>query len=223
MTMTTAPSQQQHQQRTAARGTTLDQLGGPKGLVYTTLPVVAFVAANSLRGLTAAIITAGIVALAIAVERLLRKESLMPALGGVFGVASAAGISWYTGSAKDFFVVGIWASLAGAVVLLASVLARWPLAGLIWNQATGKGTVWRADRRSMFYYDAATLFLTVIFGSRFVVQQWLYDADQVGSLGFAKIAMGFPLLAVGLVVVAWAAKASDKRLKVVGLLPARRA
>jgi hypothetical protein len=41
--------------------------------------------------------------LGIAVQRLMRKESIQPALGGVFGVAIAAGISWYTGSAKDFF------------------------------------------------------------------------------------------------------------------------
>lgn len=65
--------------------------------------------------------------------------------------------------------------------------------------------------------------LAGIFGARFVVQRYLYEADEVGSLGFAKIAMGYPLLAVGLLVAAWAARASDKRLKTLGLLPAQRA
>jgi hypothetical protein len=198
----------------------LDQVGGPKGLLYTALPIVAFVIANNTRGLKAAVIASVAVAVGIAAERLKRKESIQPALGGLFGVAVAAGISWYTGSAKDYFAVGIWASLGGAVLFLASVLARWPLAGVIWNAAAGKGNLWRADGRSRFYYDVATLVLATIFGARFVVQQWLYESDEISSLGFAKIAMGYPLLGLGLLVTAWAARCSDKRLKAVGLLPA---
>ncbi|MBO8194522.1 DUF3159 domain-containing protein [Streptomyces oryzae] len=207
-----------HQTQTSA----LDRMGGTKGLVYSVLPVVAFVAGNSVRGLTVGIISAAAVATGIAVLRLIRKESIQPALSGLFGVAVAAGVSWYTGSAKDFFLIGIWASLGGAVLFLASVLVRWPLAGVLWNTATSKGNVWRSDKRSRFYYDVATLVLAAIFGARFVVQRWLYDSDEVGSLGFAKIAMGYPLLGLGLLVVAWAARCSNKRLHAVGLLAAGR-
>ncbi|MFJ6854705.1 DUF3159 domain-containing protein [Streptomyces sp. NPDC091271] len=201
----------------------LDQAGGTKGIVYSTLPVLAFVIAHNFRGLTASIVAAFAVAVAIGVVRLVRKESVQPAIGGVFGVAIAAGIVWFTGSAKDYFLIGIWASLAGAVLFLASVLVRWPLAGVIWNAATGKGTVWRADKRSRLYYDVATLVLAAVFGARFVVQRYFYETDQVSSLGFAKIAMGFPLLALALLVVAWAARRSNKRLRAIGLLPAKHA
>ncbi|RZD78257.1 DUF3159 domain-containing protein [Streptomyces albidoflavus] len=202
--------------------TVLEQAGGTKGLVYSALPALVFVVANSVGGLKVGVLAALLGAGGIAAQRLVRRESIQPALGGVFGVAVAAGVSWYTGSAKDFFLIGIWASLAGAVVFGASVVVRWPLAGLIWNATTGKGVVWRTDRRSRIYYDVATLVLAAIFGARFAVQQYLYQADEVGSLGFAKIAMGYPLLAIGVLVVAWAARASDKRLKAVGLLPAKR-
>lgn len=199
----------------------LDQVGGTKGIVYSVLPVIAFVAGNSLGGLKAAIIAALAVAAAVTAERLTRKESLQPALGGLLGAAIAAGISWYTGSAKNYFLIGIWASLGGALLFLASVPARRPLAGVIWNAATGKGDVWRTDKRSRHYYNVATLVLAGIFGARFAVQQWLYHTDQVGSLGFAKIAMGYPLLALGLLVVAWAGRSSSKRLKALGLLSAK--
>ncbi|MFF8702985.1 DUF3159 domain-containing protein [Streptomyces sp. N1] len=202
--------------------TVLEQAGGTKGLVYSALPALVFVVANSVGGLKVGVLAALLGAGGIAAQRLVRRESIQPALGGVFGVAVAAGVSWYTGSAKDFFLIGIWASLAGAVVFGVSVVVRWPLAGLIWNATTGKGVVWRTDRRSRIYYDVATLVLAAIFGARFAVQQYLYQADEVGSLGFAKIAMGYPLLAIGVLVVAWAARASDKRLKAVGLLPAKR-
>ncbi|MFE3143937.1 DUF3159 domain-containing protein [Streptomyces scopuliridis] len=214
--MQTNQATEQHRKPTA-----LEQAGGTKGLVYSALPVMAFVVANSIEGLTAAIVVAGAVALAITAHRLLRKESVQPAIGGLVGVVIAAGITWYTGSAKDYFLLGIWGSLAGSVLFVLSVLVKWPLAGVIWNTATGKGTVWRADRNSRFYFNLATLTLAVIFGARFVVQRHLYESDEVGSLGVAKIAMGYPLLALGLLVLAWAARASDRRLRAVGLLLAR--
>ncbi|WP_344566166.1 DUF3159 domain-containing protein [Streptomyces axinellae] len=207
-----------HRQKKSA----LEQAGGTKGMVYSAMPALTFVVANNARGLKFAIIASVALALGITVERLARKESLAPAFGGLFGVAIAAGVAWWTGSAKDYFVIGIWASLAGAIAFTASVFARWPLAGLIWNSATGKGHVWRADKYSRLYYDIATLVLAAIFAARFAVQQYLYQADEVGSLGVAKILMGYPLLGIGLLVVAWAARASDKRLKTAGLLPAGR-
>jgi hypothetical protein len=204
------------------RPSTLDQAGGVKGVIYSALPVLAFVIAHNFRGLKASIIAALAVAVAIGVERLVRRESVQPAVGGVFGVALAGGIVWFTGSAKDYFLIGIWASLAGAVLFLLSVLVRWPLAGVVWNATTGKGNAWRADKRSRLYYDIATLVLAAVFGARFAVQQYFYETDQVSSLGFAKIAMGFPLLALALLVVAWAARRSNKRLAAIGLLPAKR-
>ncbi|MFD7505459.1 DUF3159 domain-containing protein [Streptomyces sp. NPDC059850] len=204
------------------RPSVLDQAGGPKGVVYSALPVLAFVIAHNFSGLTTSTIAAFAVAVAIGVARLARKESVQPAVGGVLGVAMAGCIVWFTGSAKDYFLIGIWASLAGAVLFLLSVLARWPLAGVVWNGATGKGHIWRADKRSRLYYDIATLVLAAVFGARFAVQQYFYETDQVGSLGLAKIAMGFPLLALAFLVVAWAARRSNKRLRAIGLLPAKR-
>ncbi|WND23693.1 DUF3159 domain-containing protein [Streptomyces janthinus] len=68
-----------------------------------------------------------------------------------------------TPSHGDFFLIGIWARFAGAVLLLASVLARRPLAGVLWNSTTGRGTAWRDDKRSRLYYDVANLTLAAIF------------------------------------------------------------
>ncbi|MGW2328900.1 DUF3159 domain-containing protein [Streptomyces sp. NPDC001700] len=210
-------------EHTTQRPSALDHAGGVKGIAYSALPALTFVIAHNVSGLKPAVIAAFAVAIAIGVVRLVRKESVQPAISGVFGVALAGGVVWLTGSAKDYFLIGIWASLAGAVLFLASVLVRWPLAGVIWNGATGKGHVWRADKRSRLYYDIATLVLAALFGARFAVKQYFYETDQVGSLGIAKIALGFPLLALGFLVVAWAARRSNKRLAALGLLPAKSA
>ncbi|MFJ1746539.1 DUF3159 domain-containing protein [Streptomyces sp. NPDC088116] len=193
--------------------TPLDQMGGTTGLVYMALPVVAFVVANSAFGLTAAIGTAIGVGVAISVLRLVRKEPLQPALSGLFGVAVAAFVSWKTGSAKGFFLTGIWSNFALGLLFLLSVLVRRPLAGVVWGALNGTGTAWLKDKLSRRYYDIATLTLVGVFAVRFAVWQWLYDEDRTGWLAVAKIAMGYPLLALALLVVMWAGRRSGKRLK----------
>lgn len=197
----------------AGQKTPLEQMGGTTGLVYMMLPVVAFVLANASYGLTAAICTAVGVALAISVLRLVRKESIQPALSGLFGVATASFIAWKTGSAKGFFLTGIWANLALGVLFLLSVLVRRPLAGVVWGALNGTGTAWLEDKPSRHYYDIATLTLVGVFAARVAVQQWLYDQDRTGWLAVAKIAMGYPLLALAFLVVLWAGRRSGKRLK----------
>ncbi|KAA9153326.1 DUF3159 domain-containing protein [Amycolatopsis acidicola] len=193
--------------------TLLEQMGGVSGLLYSSLPVVVFVLANAFFGLQAGIWSSLASAVAIAVLRLVRKEPLQPAISGFFGVAIAAFIAYRTGSAKGFFLFGIWASLVYCGVFLGSVLVRWPLAGVIWNFLNGTGSAWHKDKPSRFGYDIATLTLAAVFAARFVVQRWLYNADHTGWLAFAKIAMGYPLYALALLVVVWAVRRSDKRLK----------
>jgi Protein of unknown function (DUF3159) len=196
-----------------AQKTPLEQMGGTAGLVYMALPLVAFVFANSFFGLTAAICTAVGVALAISVLRLVRKEPLQPAFSGLFGVAVAAFVAWKTGSAKGFFLTGIWSNLALAVLFLLSVAVRLPLAGIVWGTLNGTGMAWLKDKPSRHYYDLATLTLVAVFTTRFAVWQWLYEDDRTGWLATARIAMGYPLLGAALLVVLWAGRRSSSRLK----------
>jgi hypothetical protein len=197
----------------AAQPTMLEQMGGIAGLIYSSVPVLVFVLANAFFGLTAGIWSAVGSAVAIVVLRLVRKESLQPAISGFFGIAIAAFIAYRTGSAKGFFLFGIWASLVYCGVFVLSVVVRRPLAGVIWNLINGTGQAWREDKPSRFGYDVATLSMAAVFGARFIVQRWLYNANYTGWLAFAKIAMGYPLYGLGLLVVVWAVRRSDRRLK----------
>jgi hypothetical protein len=191
----------------------LEQMGGVSGLIYSSVPVLVFVLANAFFGLQVGIWSAVGSAVAITVVRVVRKEPLQPAISGFFGIAIAAFIAYRTGSAKGFFLFGIWASLVYCALFVGSVLIRRPLAGVIWNLINGTGQAWRKDKPSRFGYDLATLAMAAVFGARFVVQRWLYNADYTGWLAFAKIAMGYPLYGLGLLVVVWAVRRSDKRLK----------
>jgi len=208
---------------TERQPTLLEQMGGISGLVYSTIPVLVFVLINSLFGLTPAIWSALGSAVAIAVLRLVRKEPLQPAISGFFGVAIAAFIAYRTGSAKGFFLFGIWASLIYGGLFLASVLVRWPLVGVIWSFLNGHGMAWRSDRKALRSYTIATLTWVAVFGARFIVQRWLYDEDQTGWLAFARIAMGYPLTAIALLVTVWAVRVAGHRQKDLEALAVARA
>ncbi|QIS21196.1 DUF3159 domain-containing protein [Nocardia terpenica] len=186
--------------------TLLEQLGGISGLIYSTLPVVVFVPANALWGLTGAIWAALGVAAAILVWRLVRRSPIQPAISGFLGVGVCALVAYRMGAAKGFFLFGIWASLLYGGVFLASLVVRWPLAGVIWGVLNGHGTDWRADRRVLRLYDLATVVWVVVFGARFLVQQHFYESDSTGLLAIARIAMGWPLTAVALLVTVWAVR-----------------
>ncbi|GLW91440.1 DUF3159 domain-containing protein [Actinokineospora globicatena] len=191
--------------------TLLEQMGGISGLIYSSVPVLVFVLANALGGLTVGIWSALGSAVLITVIRVVRKEPLQPAISGFFGVGIAAFIAYQTGSAKGFFLFGIWTSLVYGGVFALSILFRWPLVGVIWSSLNGLGQGWRKDRKSLLAYDLATATFVLIFAARYIVQKWLYDEDLTGWLAAARLAMGYPLFAVALVVTVWAVRRAKQR------------
>jgi Protein of unknown function (DUF3159) len=193
-----------------------ERTGGLTGLIQSSLPPVALVLTNSLWGLRMAIAAALGVAVLVTAVRLARRQSIRPAIGGFVGVAISGAIASRTGEARDFFLADIWWSLAACTALTASILVRRPLVGVVWNALRGVGTAWRHDPGSRRAYDIATAVAAAVFAARFAVQQWLYLHNEVGWMAVAKIAMNYPLWAVVLLVVVWAARRSDHRLAYCG-------
>lgn len=188
----------------------LEQVGGVSGLIYSSLPVVVFVPVSSAFGLLPAIISALSVAAAIMVWRLVRKESTQPAVSGFISVGFCALIAYVMGESKGYFLLGIWMSLLWAVVFGLSVVVRRPVVGYVWSWVTGHDRGWRDVRRAVLAFDIATVIWVLVFGARFVVQHYLYDSDQTGWLGFARIAMGWPLTALAALVTYLAIRTAQR-------------
>ena len=148
----------------------------------------------------------------ILVWRLIRRESAQPAISGFFGVGISALIAYIVGESKGYFLLGIWMSLFWAVVFALSILVRRPVVGYIWGWVNSHDRDWRGLRRAVLAFDLATFVWVLVFTSRFVVQQHLYDADQTGWLGVARIAMGWPLTAVAALVTYLAIRAAQRAL-----------
>ncbi|MEI7545975.1 MAG: DUF3159 domain-containing protein [Mycobacteriaceae bacterium] len=190
----------------------LAQMGGVSGLIYSALPVAVLVPVSTAFGLLPAICAALGVALAILFWRLFRRDSVQPALAGFLGVGVSALIAWVVGASKGYFLLGIWTSLVWAAVFTFSVVIRRPIVGYIWSWVNGHDRSWRQSRRAVLAFDAATLTWVLVFGARFAVQHHLYDADKTGWLGVARIAMGWPLAAVGALVTYLAIRAAQRAL-----------
>lgn len=194
-------------------GAVLTQLGGISGLIYSSLPVVVFVPVSSLFGLVPAIVAALGVAALILVWRLARRGSIQPAISGFFGVGICAAIAYVVGESKAYFLLGIWMSLFWSCVFALSVLIRRPVVGYVWGWVNEQDRHWRRSRRAVFAFDAATLVWVLVFAARFVVQHELYDADQTGWLGVARIAMGWPLTALAALVTYLAIRFAQRAMR----------
>ncbi|WP_231706597.1 MULTISPECIES: DUF3159 domain-containing protein [Tsukamurella] len=191
----------------------LEQMGGWQGMVYSTLPVVAFVPANALWGLKGGAIAALAVAALVAGIRLATRTSIQPAISGFFGVAVCVVIAMIVGgNGKGYFLYGIVMQAVFAVVFAVSLLVRWPLVGVLWHLFDDRskdrtGTEdpaaahdWRADRRQYRAFAWLTVLWILMFAVRFAVQFALYQNDSVGGLGVARIIMGWPMFAVGVLI-----------------------
>jgi hypothetical protein len=204
------PGTQTSQPRGAA---VLEQMGGVSGLIYSSLPVVVFVPVSSAFGLLAAIGAALGVATLILAWRLIRRESVQPAVSGFLGVGISALIAYLVGASKGYFLLGIWMSLFWAVVFGVSVVIRRPVVGYIWGWVNTHDRGWRGVRRAVLAFDVATLVWVAVFTARFIVQQHLYDADETGWLGVARIAMGWPLTAVAALETYFAIRTAQRAVK----------
>lgn len=190
----------------------IDQLGGWQGMLDSSLPVIAFVVANTIAGLTPAIWVAVGTGVLVAIVRLFRKESVQQAVSGLFGVAIAAFIAHRTGQAKGYFLLGIWASFVYAGGFALSVLVRWPAVGIIWEYIEGNTTSWRKSKPLMRVYTWTTAMWAFVCLARALVQRFLYDSDHTGWLAVARLAMGYPVTLAALGITLLAVRRVRKRL-----------
>jgi hypothetical protein len=176
-----------------------DAVGGWRGLLESAAPGAVFVVAFLVWGGWAAPVVASVAIVAVlALIRALQRSPLTQVLSGVVGVGVGAVWAWRSGNASSYFVPGLWANAAYLVGTLASMIARWPLAGIVMGLVHGTGTAWRENPVAMRLSQWATAVLAAVFAARLAVEVPLYFADKVAALGTAKLALGVPLFALAL-------------------------
>lgn len=199
------------------------QLGGARGVIESGIPVAVFVIVNVLphASLNLALIISAASAVAIAIYRLARKETIRHAVNGLFGIAIGAFIAWRTGSAKDFYLPGILISLAYGLAMLASVPIKKPLVGWVWSLlADGGRKDWQHRPKMVRLFNRLTIVWAIVYLAKTILQAWIFTntaADDPGTtLGIAKLVLGYPPYALLIAYTVWSVRrltASDPSLR----------
>lgn len=205
----------------AARPALVEALGGIRGLVDSGLPAAVFVFVNGVvaavagrdAGLRAALVAAVLSGVVIVGVRLARRQTLLQAVSGLLVLAVAVFLAARSGSARDFFLPGIFINIAYGSAFLVSAMVSRPLVGYVYAAVQGLDPSWRRDRVLRRAFAGTSLLWAAVFAVRAVVQGVLYALDRPGWLAAARLLMGWPLTvaAVG-ATLAWVARAERGRV-----------
>ena len=203
------------------RGQLSKALGGRRGMLEAAVPTVAFtvlfLTTHDLR--TALMIALGSAAVLLVI-RLVQHTTPQFVINSMFGIGIGALFAWRAarggGDANDqalaYFLPGIIYNLAYSMLMIFTILIRWPVVGFMVGGVTGDPTGWREDRGVVRLCSRLTWLLVLPCLIRVVVQAPIYlagkngwwDQDSaVAALGVAKLAMGWPLQLAALAAMVW--------------------
>lgn len=169
-------------------------VGGVRGSLEASLPTLAFVLAWTLSHDVRTSLLSAAVPAAVAIGlRVVQRQTVRFALGSLFALAIAAFFALRTGRAQDVFLPGILYSCALTAVTVLSVVTRWPLVGFVIGTTSTDPLAWRTHGGVVRLCQRLTLVLAGLYAVRVAVMLPLYLAGQVGWLGVAKVALGWPL------------------------------
>jgi hypothetical protein len=179
-------------------------LGGRRGMVEAALPTLAFTLVYlPTKELRPALVLGVAIGAVLVVLRVLQRSTLQFALNSLFVIGIAAVVASRTGRAEDVFLPGIiWNAVVG-VLLLVSVIVRWPFVGLLLGTASGDLSAWRREPEVVRLCTRLTLIFVIPNVIRVAVQLPLYLAGKVGWLAAMKLALGWPLYVGVLAVMVW--------------------
>ncbi|GAA4667416.1 DUF3159 domain-containing protein [Frondihabitans cladoniiphilus] len=174
----------------------LTAIGGVRGLVESILPGLAFLVIYTLtQALLPAVLIPVAVGVVFVVVRLVQRGPVPQAIAGLLGIALSAVLALISGRAVDNFIPGIVINAISIVVLLATLVARWPLIGIVVGLLTNEGAAWRADRAKRRVLTLTTWLWVLLFAIRLAVEVPLFLARDVTLLAASKLVLGVPFYA----------------------------
>lgn len=164
------------------------------------LPPLVFVLLNVGFDFETALLGSFAVSLVTAVIRLINRQPLRYALGGVSGVVVAMVISRLVGSAEGYFLPGIISGVFTIIVCLVSVILKRPI--VAWTSFITRrwplDWYWHPKVRPA--YSEVTVVWGLFFAIRTLIQFNLFQQEAANILGLVQIVSGWPALIVLLVL-----------------------
>lgn len=180
-----------------------EALGGKRGMAEGAIPTLGFTVTYVISSeLKLALLVGAALAVVGLVIRIAQRQPVQFVVNSMVGIGIAAVFALRSGKAEDVFLPGIIYNAAYAAVMTLSVLARWPVVGLMIGSVTGELTSWRQDPGIVRLCSRLTWLLVLPCAIRVAVQYPLYLAGEVGWLGASKIVLGWPLQVAALSAMA---------------------
>lgn len=175
-------------------------LVGRSGWLDSLLPPILFIILNAFFGFPTSIWGSLVVAIIIFVYRVIRRQALRYALGGIAGVALSGLIAWLVGGAEGYFLPGIISGAFTVALCLGSVILKRPL--VAWTSfITRRWPIeWYWHPRVRPAYSEVTIAWGLFFTLRTMLQLELFQRQAVEALGFFQLITGWPALIILLIV-----------------------
>jgi hypothetical protein len=169
-------------------------------LLDSLLPPILFLIIFSLVGFTYAVASALAVAVLLGLLRALRGQPLWYALGGAAGVGLAILLTRWLGSEEGFFLPGLLSSIITLLLCFFSLVVRRPLVAWTIFIARRWPLHWYWHPKVRPAYSEVTLFWTLYFGLRFLLQLDLFRQAATGGLALFNLILGWPATVILLVL-----------------------
>jgi hypothetical protein len=166
------------------------------------VPPILFLVLNNAFDLIVALIGSFIVSLFFTIRRIIKKENVYYAIGGLIGVIVAIGLAYINDNASNFFLPDLIGTSFLIVLTISSLVLKKPLAIWVSHITRGWDLEWfyRDDVKPA--YRNVTVFWLGFFLVRFVVELYLYLYSSVDDLVVANIIMGYPVL-IGVLTISY--------------------
>jgi hypothetical protein len=175
-----------------------DMVGGWRGLIDAVGPNLLFLVVYIwVQDIAWAIVAALTVCAFITLARMVARQPIRHAIGGMALVAASGLMVALTGDGTDFFLPELLHTGAVSAILLLSLIVRRPLMGVLLGPMVS-GPEWRTNRTLHRAYAWSTAIWAAAAVTRTVSKIPFYVADNVVALGIIDLITGIPLALVTL-------------------------
>lgn len=156
------------------------------------IPPLVFVIINGLFGLMAASFISILTALGFGVRRLLKKQDLKYALGGLLGVLAAVGFAYLSGNATNFFIPKIISGAFMVLLSLGTLFIGKPMAAWLSHLSRGWPMDWFMRKDVKPAYREVTVIWTMLLAFRLLIQIFLFKGRNLSQIFWINTLMGTP-------------------------------
>lgn len=163
------------------------------------IPPIVFLILNALADFQIALWGSLGIALLFGAYRMVKRQRLRYALGGIGGIILAVLVARLVGGAQGYFLPGIISGFFTAFLCVASILLKRPL--VAWTSFLTRRwpLEWYWHPRVLPAYSEVTLAWGIFFAARTLLQFQLFQREEAATLGVIQLITGWPALILLLV------------------------